>query len=113
MTEHDHSTYVEGCFRCELSRDEADNLTRSPADALCEMCGEAAYYVLSDEALDFCADCAVSLLSEQARALTVAANGARALIERHRATRGSSQLLTTALQELDDVLPTYTEASDA
>ena len=23
---HDHSTYVEGCFRCELSRDEVEDV---------------------------------------------------------------------------------------
>jgi hypothetical protein len=69
VTPHDHSTYVEGCYRCELSRDEADDVARSPADAVCEMCGDAAHYVLTDEALDFCADCAVSLLGEGGRQL--------------------------------------------
>ena len=24
MSAHDHRTYVEGCYRCELSRDELD-----------------------------------------------------------------------------------------
>lgn len=48
----------------------------------------------------------LALLAER-DTLIIAANSARVLIERHRATRGGSQLLSTALQELDDVLPTY------
>jgi hypothetical protein len=36
--------------------------------------------------------------------LRLAANSARVLIERHRATRGSNDLLTTALRELDEAL---------
>lgn len=31
MTAHDHRTYVEGCYRCELSRDEVG--------AACPRCG--------------------------------------------------------------------------
>lgn len=30
MTPHDHSTYVPGCFRCELSRDEVDGQGTQP-----------------------------------------------------------------------------------
>lgn len=32
MTQHSHSTYVDGCFRCDLSRDEvtADHLRLPP-----------------------------------------------------------------------------------
>ena len=33
MTAHDHRTYVAGCFRCELSRDEAQPMT-SPSEAI-------------------------------------------------------------------------------
>ena len=36
MTAHDHRTYVDGCFRCDLSRDEVDPMTphQAIADAL-------------------------------------------------------------------------------
>lgn len=44
-------------------------------------------------------------LAAEVERLRTAANSARALLERHRATRGSTDLLTTALRELDDVLP--------
>lgn len=30
MTAHDHTTYVPGCFRCELSRDEAQDAAVEP-----------------------------------------------------------------------------------
>jgi hypothetical protein len=36
------------------------------------------------------------------------ANGARCLVERHRARYGSSPLLETALRELDDLLAEFT-----
>ena len=32
MTQHNHSVFVEGCYRCELSRDE-----REPVDPLAEL----------------------------------------------------------------------------
>lgn len=32
MVPHDHREYVEGCFRCELSRDEVDVPTSLPDD---------------------------------------------------------------------------------
>ena len=31
-TPHDHQTYVPGCFRCELSRDEADRAADRDCD---------------------------------------------------------------------------------
>jgi hypothetical protein len=58
-----------------LLHGQCEHLTRSPTGALCEVCGNAAHYVLSDEALDFCADCAVALLSEQASRLHVLLKG--------------------------------------
>lgn len=41
--------------------------------------------------------------------LRLCANSARFCLERHRATRGSNDLLDTALRELDDACPPYVE----
>ena len=32
MSRHDHQTYVPGCFRCELARDEAERAADRDCD---------------------------------------------------------------------------------
>lgn len=34
MTQHTHREHVDGCFRCELSRDEVEHQEQEPEDDL-------------------------------------------------------------------------------
>lgn len=49
MTAHDHSTHVEGCFRCELSKDEVAGADRVLLDVDTGHRYIAVDYLLSEE----------------------------------------------------------------
>lgn len=51
MTAHDHQVYVEGCFRCDLSREE----TKQPS-ITCPKCGMTSYNQ-NDIAEGYCGNC--------------------------------------------------------
>lgn len=48
MTQHLHSRHVEGCYRCDLSRDEAPTLTER-LDDLAKCAAEATSLTLDDD----------------------------------------------------------------
>lgn len=58
-------------------------------------------------------DAEIERLQTEIERLRLCANSARACLERHRATRGSNDLLNTALRELDDACPPYVEVEGA
>jgi hypothetical protein len=41
VTPHDHQQYVEGCYRCELGRDEAESAVE---DEPCAGCGDVSEF---------------------------------------------------------------------
>lgn len=54
MTQHSHSAFVEGCYRCELSRDEYQAFwDEEVAQGLCPHSGET---IVECKASDLC-DC--------------------------------------------------------
>ena len=99
MTAHDHRTYVDGCFRCELSADEvttpndiafdaawrkmADMPSSNPSDyvhTIFNALAAAGYQVVTDNLVDACRQLTVPLTKQTLQARAEALQRIRACI---------------------------------